>query len=272
MHDWRSYLAEALGTFLIVLIGVGVVHVAVLAGGMTDLWQMAVVWGAGVGLAILVTAARSEAHLNPAVTIAMTVYRRFPPAKAVTYVGAQVLGAALAALVLHGVFHTAIVAYERREGITRGGPGSERSAMMYGEYFPNPAGSLAVSSVGKGTAVAAEAAATAVLALVIFAITDSRRRDKPALIGTAAVIGMTVAAMICVVAPLTQAGLNPARDFGPRIVAWFLGWGSVAIPGPRGGWLTVYVAGPIVGALAGAGVYELLLRQKEERRKEEVDA
>jgi glycerol uptake facilitator-like aquaporin len=45
-------------------------------------------------------------------------------------------------------------------------------------------------------------------------------------------------------------------------VSWFLGWGEVAIPGPRGGWLSVYVAGPVAGALVGAGLHELLLRQK----------
>ena len=65
-----------------------------------------------------------------------------------------------------------------------------------------------------------------------------------------------VAAIISVVAPLTQAALNPARDFGPRAVSWFLGWGDIAIPGPRGGFFTVYILAPISGAIIGAGVYK----------------
>ena len=73
-------------------------------------------------------------------------------------------------------------------------------------------------------------------------------------------IGLTVAAIISVVAPLTQAGLNPARDLGPRIAAFILGWGDIAIPGPRGGWLLVYVAGPCVGALIGGGIQRLLAK------------
>jgi glycerol uptake facilitator-like aquaporin len=67
-------------------------------------------------------------------------------------------------------------------------------------------------------------------------------------------IGLTVGALIAVVAPLTQAGFNPARDFGPRIVAWFAGWKTVAF---TGAW--VYIVAPIVGAILGASVADHLL-------------
>ena len=72
---------------------------------------------------------------------------------------------------------------------------------------------------------------------------------------------MTVTALICVIAPLTQACFNPARDFGPRLFAYFAGWGSIALPGPRGmGFLTVYIVSPIVGAVVGIGLYHKVLR------------
>jgi glycerol uptake facilitator protein len=73
-------------------------------------------------------------------------------------------------------------------------------------------------------------------------------------------IGVGVAIIVSVVAPLTQAGLNPARDFGPRLFSYFAGWNAVAIPGPRGGFLTVYIVSPIIGALAGAAGYRFLIK------------
>ena len=69
-----------------------------------------------------------------------------------------------------------------------------------------------------------------------------------------------MAVLISVIAPLTQACLNPARDVGPRLVAYVAGWGAIAIPGPRS-FLDVYVAAPIIGAIAGGGLYERVLRR-----------
>ena len=68
---------------------------------------------------------------------------------------------------------------------------------------------------------------------------------------------LTPAAIISVLAPMTQASLNPVRDFGPRLVAYAIGYGSVAIPGPSGGFFTVYILALCPGALAGAKLYLL---------------
>ena len=68
-----------------------------------------------------------------------------------------------------------------------------------------------------------------------------------------------MAALISLFAPLTQAGWNPARDFGPRLVAYFAGWGEIAIPGPRVGFWA-YIAGPMLGAPLGAALHELLIK------------
>src|SRR5690606_34060147 len=72
-------------------------------------------------------------------------------------------------------------------------------------------------------------------------------------------IGFTVAVLISLFAPVTQAGWNPARDFGPRIVAFLAGWEEVAIPGPRNGFW-VYIVGPLIGGPLGGALYTRLIR------------
>lgn len=250
--------AEMLGTFVLVFFGVGAVNAAVITGAQSGLWQVAVVWAVGVSLGIYSSAAVSGAHLNPAITLAAMTYDRFPPLRGLGYWIAQLLGAALASLALYAMFDEAIIEFERIHGLLRGGPGSELSAMVFGEYFPNPAifgtAENAWRIVSMKGAFAAELLGTAMLALMISAITHHRNEGRPAAPSAAVMIGLTVAGIISVIAPLTQAGLNPARDLGPRVVAYFLGWGEIAIPGPRGGWLIVYVAGPMLGALLGGGI------------------
>ena len=259
---WPALAGEFMGTFILVFFGVGAVNAAVATGAQVGLWQVAVVWAFGVSLAIYTTASLSGAHINPAITAMALAYNRFPLARVVPYWLSQTAGAACASLVLYAMFAEAIVAFERLHGLVRGGPGSELSAMMFGEYFPNPAiygtGEEAWRAVSKRSAFIAEMVGTAMLAFLVSALTGRRNAARPPTAAAAVLIGVGVAAIISIVAPLTQAGINPARDFGPRLVAFFLGWGEIAIPGPRGGWLTVYIIAPILGALIGGGIYRLL--------------
>lgn len=259
---WPALAGEYLGTFILVFFGVGVVNAAVVTGAQVGLWQVAVVWAVGVSLGIYCSASLSGAHINPALTVAAVVYDRFPLTRAFAYVVVQVAGAMTASLLLYGMYAEAILEFERRHGLLRGGPGSELSAMVFGEYFPNPAvfgtAEDAWRIVGLPSAFLAEMVGTAMLALLVCAITHPRNTAKPPAAAQALMIGLGVAAIISVVAPLTQAGLNPARDFGPRVISWIMGWGDIAFPGPRGGWFTVYILAPIIGAIIGGGIYRLV--------------
>ena len=270
----RALVAEFLGTFLLVFFGCGAVHAAVLTGAQSGLWQVAIVWGIAIMLAIYAVGAVSGAHINPAMTIASAVWRKFPTARVVPYIGAQLAGAFIAAAALFILFEPHIAAKEASKGVVRGQPGSEMTAMCYGEYYPAP-GSLGdgdepyspethaklQSRMSQGRAFLAEVLGTMILAFVVFAVTDGRNPGSPAS-GTAPVfIGLTVAVLISVIAPLTQACFNPARDFGPRAFASLAGWGSIALPGFSDlGWLTVYILAPIVGAVLGGGLYDFAIR------------
>jgi glycerol uptake facilitator protein len=266
-------LVEVLGTFLLVFFGCGAVHVAVL-GNLSGLWQVGIVWGIAIMLAIYVVGAISGAHINPAITIALSAWGRFPRGEVLPYIGGQLVGAVLAATVLFTFFSPFLGEKEKDRGVIRGQPGSEITAMCYCEYFPNPGRLASIEGtitpehlrqlnflVPEPVAVAAEILGTLILALVVFAVTDERNSAAPTGRIAPVFIGLTVTVLICVIAPLTQACFNPARDFGPRLVAWVAGWGSVALPGPRpSGFLTVYILAPIIGAVAGGGLYTRVIR------------
>ncbi|HLU48413.1 MAG TPA: MIP/aquaporin family protein [Planctomycetota bacterium] len=259
----HACIAETIGTFILVFFGTGSVFVGVLTGAIDGVVQVGLVWGLGIGLAIYAVGAVSGAHLNPAVTVAMAALKRLPPARIVPYVAAQLVGAFLASAILYGLFSGVLAEFEAKKGLVRGQPGSELSAMVFGEYFPNPAifgtDEAAFRQVSSMQAMAAEAIGTCLLVFFILALTDTRNRSRPNGTSFAPFIGLTVAVIIAVVAPLTQAGLNPARDFAPRLFSYFVGWGDIAIPGPRGGFLTVYIIAPILGGCVGAAIYQLLI-------------
>lgn len=259
----RWLVGEFLGTFLLVFFGCGVVAAALLLGVHADLFDVALVWGLGIALAIHLTGDLSGAHLNPAVTCALAACGRFPPRRVVPYVFVQLLAAFVAAAVVHGVFAASVRDFEAARGLVRGQPGTEASAMIHGEFFPNPGGrplgTAGQPNVSAGAAFLVEATGTAILVLVILAVTDERNGTRPRELAPLA-IGLTVALLIALFAPLTQAGFNPARDLGPRLWSAVAGWGSWPFRANGWGWLTVYVLAPVLGAQIGAWIYRLILR------------
>ena len=197
--------------------------------------------------------------------MAFVLFRRrvFPLRLLLPYWASQLLGAGLAGLTVLLLYGSLIRRFEERQGIHRGEEGSQISAMMFGEYFPNPgmmgADEAARALVSPWGAAAVEGVGTGILVLVIFALVDRRNSSLPVKYLAPVFIGLTVALLISMLAPLTQGGWNPARDFGPRLVSFFAGWGEMAIPGPSGGFWA-YIVGPLLGGPLGAAVYELLLR------------
>ncbi len=284
-------VAEVIGTFILIFFGCGVVHAAVLTDAQSGLWQVAIVWGMAVTAAILVVGGISGAHLNPAITVALAAWQRFAWRDVGPYIAGQMVGAMAAATILFVIFQQQLYDRERALGIVRGEPGSEMTAMCYGEFYPNPGGlagpwkklvdswpsdrldfarteaqrtvlqnltAAERAKVSEAVAFLAEFVATLILALVVFSVTDPRNRAG---LLTPVIIGLTVAMLISVIAPLTQACMNPARDFGPRLVTYFAGWGEAALPGPNGrGFVTVYILSPVLGAIAGGGVHRFFLR------------
>ncbi len=248
----REFAGEFIGTFIMVLFGTGSVAVSVLFDAHQGLFQIGIIWGIGVTLAIYMSRHLSCAHFNPAVTIAMVTSGRMTIKKAPVYLAAQFMGALTAGLVIYLLFSPSIASFESANQIVRGSYESVQTAKMFGEYYAQP-GATAVVSMA--LAMGAEMIGTFLLVLIIFFLTESCNVGKPDNVLTPVFIGITVTSIICLIAPLTQAGLNPARDFSPRIVAWVFGWGEWAFPDQRGGAFWVYILGPILGGLIAGQLF-----------------
>ena len=269
------FIAEMIGTFILIFFGLGAVHTAVLMGAQSGIWQVAIVWAVAIIIAIHTVGGVSGAHINPAISIALAFWGKAPWSRVPVYIAGQLAGAGLAATFLFVLFQGEFTAMEAKFHIRRGAPESVITASCYGEFYPNPGGLAKGDGPLKtfdwpamerrfshSQAFMAELVGTLLLALVVFAVTDPVNPDRPGLHHLAPlVIGLTVAVLISVLGPLTQACFNPARDFAPRVVSYFAGWGTVALPGPNGiGFLTVYIIAPIVGACLGGGVYFKLIQ------------
>lgn len=256
-------IGEFFGTFLFIFFGCGSVCAAVTTGAQVGVFQIAIVWGLGLATAIYLTGSLSSGHFNPAVTIAAAAWARFPVRLVVPYILVQLLGAFAAAALLYSVFSGAIKVYEEENQIIRGQTGSEATAMIFGEYFPNPGGKPLTEEsrrvMSQGKAFAAEVIGTAILVLVIFGVTDERNTTRPQLL-TAATIGLTVTLLISLFGPLTMACFNPARDFAPRLFSSLAGWRGIPFEVNGAGWLVVYIIAPIVGGLLGGAIYRVFFR------------
>ena len=261
----KEFLGEFIGTFMLVLFGCGSVAVTTLFGSHQGLFQIAIIWGVAVALGIYATRNLCCAHFNPAVSIAMVASKRMRASKLPTYLTGQFCGAFAAALVLYGLFHTAIAEYEAANGIVRGTFDSVATAKMFGEYYMQPGGTQAVNM---GAAIAAEMFGTFMLVFGIFSLTEGCNVGKPSNDSAPIFIGLTVSSCICLLAPLTQGGFNPARDFAPRLVALIFDWGRWAFPDAVGGAFWVYILAPIVGGLLAGIVFTKVIEPNMKAKKD----
>ena len=240
----REMLAEFLGTCVLLIFGLGVVAQTVLsrqsAGSMLSI---NICWGIAVMMGCYVSAGVTGAHLNPAVTIALAVHRRFPWPKVGPYVAAQFLGALVASFLIFVAYYDSLAAFD---GGVRHVTGELATAGIWATY-PQPFTSIAIGFVN-------EALGTAMLMGVILGITDTRNSPVPQ--GLAPVIvGLLVMAIGASLGFNTGYAINPARDFGPRLFTALAGWGSDVFTAANAWWWVPIVA-PCVGAVAGGWVYD----------------
>lgn len=232
-----TFIGELLGTFILVLLGDGVVSACILnkTKAQNSGWIAIVLgWGIAVTVAVYVSGFMSGAYLNPAVTLAMAAIGSLPWSQVVTYLLAQFLGAMLGALVL------------------------------YWHYYPHwketkEAGTiLACFSTGPAirhtwSNLFGEALGTAVLVITVMAIGPN---EVAAGFGPV-IVGFVVMAVGFSLGATTGYAINPARDLGPRLM-------HALLPIPNKGdsdwsYAWIPVLGPILGGVAGALIYQMIL-------------
>src|SRR5579863_7839582 len=250
MRDMLPELvAEFFGTLVLILFGNGVVAMVVLFGsgapgevvhgGFTNI---TIGWGLGVTMGCYIAGRISGAHINPAVTIALAIYRDFPWKKVAPYVGAQVLGAFLAA---------ALVFWNYAPAFHAADPQLDHTAGVFTTFpaFPDAAAAgLLDQTIG-----------TALLVLLVLAIIDVRNQPPGSNL-TPLMIGLVVVAIGMSFGGMHGYAINPARDFGPRLFTAVAGFKNNGLTdGSRVLW--VPVAAPLIGGVIGAALYDFCIRR-----------
>jgi glycerol uptake facilitator protein len=228
----QKLTAEVIGTAILVFIGAGSVPLTVLLTGnqpfgSAQLSTISFCFAFAIFAAVYSVGHISGCHINPAVTIALAATKKVDWSTAAAYIGAQLVGAILGAVL------TLLVLI-----------GNNPATLGLGSVSYNPATS------GMLVAIVAEAIGTAILVFTVFGSAVDGR--APA--GFAGIIiGFIVYGIIILVGPITGAALNPARQVGPLVVEGIIGYAKFA---EHLGQIVVYLVGPVVGGLAGAFLYE----------------
>jgi aquaporin Z/aquaporin NIP len=228
-HILGAAIAELVGTFILVFGGTAVAVGAILAlptaGGAYGSLAIALAFGLALVAVVAAVGHVSGAHVNPAVTVGMAATGKFPWKYSPHYVGAQLVGAILAALATW---------------VTFGGAGARSEASLAATY---PA-----QGVGDLQAFIVEILITFILVFVVMAVATDER--APAAIAPIAV-GFALAVGVFIAGPVTGGAVNPARALGPMVVAGDL----------TSFWL--YILGPIFGGVLAALLYDRFMAQTE---------
>lgn len=240
MTSIGKLVAEAWGTFILCFIGAGAICLATKEGaGYEGLLGIAVAHGIALSVAVSATMNTSGGHVNPAVTVAMLVTRRISLGDAIGYIIAQCVGATIAGALILMIF----------KGLTTADNADVVKACGLGTpAYADP--------ITMGKAILIEACLTFLLLTAVFGTAVDPRAPK---IGGFA-IGLIICADILVGGPLTGAAMNPARTFGPGIVAALTGnlpqfWSQHL----------VYWIGPILGGVAAALIYDGFIMEKKHK-------
>jgi glycerol uptake facilitator protein len=247
-------LAEFFGTFILILLGDGVVANVGLAPRLSPSaysWDtIALGWAFAVVVGVYIAGGVTGAHINPAVTFALAIKRGFPWVKVIPYWIAQVLGAFVGAAAVYFTYRDGLLA-AGLPNVWATGPGSVFSQVFWGTVA-NPSAGAHYSLV---TACLAELFGTMVLLGGVMAAFDEHNAGLKNNLSFLLVGGVVLAIGLSLGGPSGYA-INPARDFGPRVLGAIVGTQGL-FSGPY--WIIAPVIMPLIGGPLGVILYDIFI-------------
>jgi glycerol uptake facilitator protein len=260
---WSELLAEFFGTFVLIAFGAANVAVAVVGlpesgrtptifAGAGDWLLITWGWAIAVTMAVYVAGGVTGAHINPAVSFALAVKGDFPWRKVLPYWGAQVAGAFAGAALAYADYVPAIDMWNAAHNvITRADPGGMTTFSIFATFSAHYYGTSLLGPLFD------QIVGTFFLLVCVLAISDATNVGVKANLAPF-MVGLAVAAIGMSFGTGSGYAINPARDFGPRLLCWLMGWGPNAFPGPYGYWW-VPIIGPLIGASLGVVLYKFFI-------------
>ncbi|MBM7622710.1 MIP/aquaporin family protein [Sporohalobacter salinus] len=232
-------IAELIGTAILLFFGAGVVANLLLVEANIGWWELCLLWGLGVAMAVYITGGVSGAHINPSVTVGLAAAGDFPWKKVLPYCISQTAGAFLGAAGVYFIYAEQFV---------------EKTAVNMTIFH-----TIAMDNISNPKAMMIELILTMILLMGVMAMTEPLNSTAPKGLGAAMSIGILVAGIGGIGGKLTGFAINPARDFGPKLFTALAGWGATPFT-EHNFYFWVPIIGPLLGGVLGAIIYKKLLR------------
>ena len=252
----RLFLMEFLGTYIMLIFGLGSVAQFVLNQNGGSL-SIHISWGLGVAFGVYVS---DGGHLNSSITIANVIYNGLSKRKALVYISAQFCAGFLAAASVFIIYLDSLHGYDKSSGNYKIVPDTAGIFCTFPFDFVDPREPNSKRTLGLGFSCISEFSATFFLYFLVLTFTDERRKNPEGNL-TGFILGLVVLAIGCAYGKQTGYALNPARDFPPRLFLLCAGWGSDLFTyGNYYFWVPIVL--PTLGTIVAGGVYENFMREK----------
>ncbi|TFK47704.1 aquaporin [Heliocybe sulcata] len=244
----REPFAEWLGIMIMILIGIGSsCQTKISDGTYGNYTNLMFAWGYAVTLAIYISGGVSGGHLNPTITICLALFRGFPWRMVPRYILAQIFGAFCGAAILYGNYKVALEDFDPEMKLY----GTNASAPLFITMPSEEVG-------GARQGCLQEVIASAILHVVVLALGDEHNAPPGAGLG-AFITGLTIIAIGMSQGWISGYAINPARDLGPRIFLWFMGYGTLVWHHDSWWWLNGAILSTIAGGVLGCLLYDIFI-------------